>query len=194
VDIKEILYTEIDKIGGKDVIRTQLSNDISDSKQIINTLLNKCSVLLNKEDHQIEDEFAMFGEALLHFLLTMAMIPAERKIVVDNIDIDILIPNSKNLKTDNEKALIIYFLKNKKEDINDTIRKISEIQNNKNNIWLVSSKDIQSKQNTFIVSSSSSSLSVYDDYAERPIYPFSEILIKINEFLKNINYTGLKIL
>jgi len=124
----------------------------------------------------------------------MAMIPAERKIVVDNIDIDILIPNSKNLKTDNEKALIIYFLKNKKEDINDTIRKISEIQNNKNNIWLVSSKDIQSKHNTFIVSSSSSSLSVYDDYAERPIYPFSEILIKINEFLKNINYTGLKIL
>jgi len=197
VDIKEILYTEIDKIGGKDVIRTQLSTDISNSKQIINTLLNKCSVLLNKEDDQIEDEFAMFGEALLHFLLTMAMIPAERKIVVDNIDIDILIPNSKNLKTDNEKALIIYFLKNKKENINDTIRKLSEIQKNKNNIWLVSSKDIESNHNTFVVSSSSSSsssLSVNDDYPERPIYPFSEILIKINDFLKNINYTGLKIL
>jgi len=192
VDIKEILYTEIDKIGGKDVIRTQLSNDISNSKQIINTLLNKCSVSLNKEGDQIEDEYVLLGEALLHFILTMAMIPAERKIVVDNIDIDILIPNSKNLKTDNEKALVIYFLKNKKENINDTIRKISKIQNNKNNIWLVSSKDIESKHNTFIVSSSS--LSVYDDYAERPIYPFSEILIKINEFLKNINYTGLKIL
>ena len=146
---------------------------------------------LNK-DNQTEDEYAMFGEALLHFLLTMAMIPAERKIVVDNIDIDILIPNSKNLKTDNEKALIIHFLKNKKENINDTIRKISEIQKNKNNIWLVSSKDIESNHNTFIVSSSS--LSVNDDCAERPIYPFSEILIKINEFLKNINYTGLKIL
>ena len=193
MDIKEILYTEIDKIGGKDVIRTQLSNDISNSKQIINTLLNKCSVSLNKEGDQIEDEYVLLGEALLHFLLTMAMIPAERKIVVDNIDIDILIPNSKNLKTDNEKALVIYFLKNKKENINDTIRKISEIQNNKNNIWLVSSKDIESNHNTFIVSSSSS-LSVNDYHAEKPIYPFSEILIKINEFLKNINYTGLKIL
>ena len=32
------------------------------------------------------------------------MIPAERKIVIDNIDIDILIPNSKNLKTDKEKS------------------------------------------------------------------------------------------
>ena len=123
MDIKEILYTEIDKIGGKDVIRTQLSNDISNSKQIINTLLNKCSVSLNKEGDQIEDEYVLLGEALLHFILTMAMIPAERKIVVDNIDIDILIPNSKNLKTDNEKALVIYFLKNKKENINDTYKK-----------------------------------------------------------------------
>ena len=49
MDIKEILYAEIDKIGGKDVIRTQLSTDISNSKQIINTLLNKCSVSLNKD-------------------------------------------------------------------------------------------------------------------------------------------------
>ena len=44
MDIKEILYAEIDKIGGKDDIRTQLSNDISNSKQIINALLDKCSV------------------------------------------------------------------------------------------------------------------------------------------------------
>jgi hypothetical protein len=192
VDIKEILYSEIDKIGGKNIIRTQLSTDISNSKHIINTLLDKCSVLLNK-DNQIEDEFVLFAESLLHLLLTMAMIPAERKIVVDNIDIDILIPNIKNLKTDNEKALVIYFLKNRKENINDTLIKISKIQKDKNNIWLVSSKDIKPNHNTFIISSSSS-LSVTDDYSERPIYPFSEILIKINEFLKNINYTGLKIL
>jgi hypothetical protein len=188
VEIKEVLYAEIDNIGGKDVIRAQLSTDISNSKYIINTLLDKCAVSLNK-DNQIEDEFVLFSEALLHFLLTMAMIPAERKIVVDNIDIDILIPNSKNLKTDNEKALMIHFLKNKNEKVNDNIKKMSFVQKNKNNIWLVSSEDIESNHNTFIVTSS---LSV-NDYAERPIYPFCEILIKIDEFLKNINYTGLKI-
>jgi hypothetical protein len=131
----------------------------------------------------------MFGEALLHFLLTMAMIPAERKIVVDNVDIDILIPNSKNLKTDNEKALMIHFLKDKKENIDDTIRKISLVQKNKNNIWFVSSKGIESNHRTFVVSPSFS----LNDHVKRPIYPFSEILIRIDEFLKNINYTGLKI-
>jgi hypothetical protein len=192
VDIKEILYSEIDNIGGKDVIRGQLSTDISNSKHIINTLLDKCSFLLNKDNQVEEDEFVMFGEALLHLLLTMAMIPAERKIVVDNVNIDILIPNTKNLKTDNEKALMIHFLKDKNENINDTIKRISDIQKNKNNIWFVSSKNIKSGHDTFMVSPDS--LFVYNnDYAERRIYPFSEILIKIDEFLKNINYNGLKI-
>ena len=192
MDIKEILYSEIDNIGGKDVIRGQLSTDISNSKHIINTLLDKCSFLLNKDNQVEEDEFVMFGEALLHLLLTMAMIPAERKIVVDNVNIDILIPNTKNLKTDNEKALMIHFLKDKNENINDTIKRISDIQKNKNNIWFVSSKNIKSGHDTFMVSPDS--LFVYNnDYAERRIYPFSEILIKIDEFLKNINYNGLKI-
>jgi hypothetical protein len=187
VDIKEILYAEIDKIG-KDVIRTQLSNDISNSQHIINTLLNKCSLFFNSEN-QIEDEDVLFGEALLHFLLTMAMIPAERKIVIDNIDIDILIPNVKNLKANNEKAIMIHFLKNKNENLTDTIRKLAHIQKNKNNIWLVSSKDTRLNYDNFIVSSSLSD----SNHSERPIYPFSQILIRIDEFLKSINYTGLKI-
>jgi hypothetical protein len=190
VDIKEILYTEIDNIGGKDAIRTKLSKDISNSKSIINTLLEKCSFLLNK-DNSIEDEFVLFGESLLHFLLTMAMLPAERKIVVDNIDIHILIPNIRNLKLDNDKAILIHFVKDIHENLSDTITKISTIQKNKNNIWLVSSKVLNSNLNTFIISHPSL-MPVYD-HDERSIYPFSEILVKIDEFLKKINYTGLKI-
>ncbi|MDP8906275.1 MAG: hypothetical protein M3M88_02000, partial [Thermoproteota archaeon] len=96
MDIKEILYNEIDNVG-KNHIRILLSNNVYNSKTIIDSLFNKCSVLLNK-DNLFEDEFTLFAEALLHFVLTMSMIPAERKINVDGIDIDILVPNSKNLK------------------------------------------------------------------------------------------------
>jgi hypothetical protein len=191
VDIKEILYTEIDKIGGKDTIRSKLSKDISNSKSIINNLLDKCSVLLNKDNH-IEDDYVLFSEALLHFLLTMAMIPAERKIVIDNIDIHILIPNIKNLKSDNDKAIMIHFVKDRNENLCDIIRKMSTIQKNKNNIWIVSSKDLNSNLDTFIVSHPSL-MPVYDN-DKRSIYPFSEILVKIDEFLKSINYSGLKML
>jgi hypothetical protein len=188
VDIKEILYTEIDNVG-KNHIRFLLSNDVYNSKTIINSLFNKCSVLLNK-DNPFEDEFALFAEALLHFVLTVSMIPAERKINVDGIDIDILVPNAKNLKNNSDKAIIIHFHKYKKENMDETINNLSKIQKKPNNIWIVSSNKINLNVNTFIVSPV--------PYAEKNnkglIYPFSDILIKINEFLKNINYSGLKII
>ena len=131
----------------------------------------------------------LFAEALLHFVLTMSMIPAERKISVDDVAVDILIPNSKNLKTDNDKAIIIHFFKDKDENIDETIAKLSQIQKNKNNIWIVSSKEINLNINSFIVSQ----FLLTKNYDNKFNYPFSEILIKIDEFLKNINYSGLKI-
>ena len=54
----------------------------------------------------------LFAEALLHFVLTMSMIPAEPKNKRKcNIAIDVLVPNSKNLKADSDKAIIIHFFK-----------------------------------------------------------------------------------
>ncbi len=188
MDIKEILYNEIDNMG-KNHIRLLLSNNVYNSKTIINSLLNKCSVSLNK-DNLSDDEFALFAEALLHFVLTISMIPAERKINVDGIDIDILVPNSKNLKDNNDKAIIIQFHKNKNENMEEMINNLSKIQKKLENIWIVSSKNININVNTFIVSPFLHN----DNYNNGFIYPFSEILIKIDEFLKNINYSGLKII
>ena len=188
MDIKEILYNEIDNMG-KNYIRILLSNDVYNSKTIIDSLLNKCSVLLNK-DNLFEDEFALFAEALLHFVLTMSMIPAERKINVDGIDIDILVPNSKNLEDNNDKAIIIHFHKYKKENMEETINNLSKIQKKLNNIWIVTSNNINLNVNTFIISP----LLHADKDNKGFTYPFSEILIKIDEFLKNINHSGLKII
>ena len=119
MEIKEILYDEIDKVG-KNHIRTLLTNHISNSKTIIDLLLNNCSNLINK-DNIDEDESVCISEALLHFILTMSMIPAERKISIDDIPVDVLVPNSKNLKMDNNNAIIIHFLKDRKENIDESI-------------------------------------------------------------------------
>jgi hypothetical protein len=206
VEIKDILYDEIDKIG-KNHIRTLLTNDISNSKSIIDLILNNCSNLINK-DNIYEDEFLSFSEALLHFMLTMSMIPAERKISVDDIPVDVLVPNSKNLKMDNDNAIIIHFLKDRNENINEIITKLSSIQKNTNNIWIVSSSSPSSPSfllnnifldiHTFVVTSSLSistttTTNNNQQDSSRFIYPFSEIIIKIDEFLKKINYSGLKI-
>jgi hypothetical protein len=188
VEIKEILYAEINKIG-KNHIRTLLSDDISNSKTVISLLLNNCTNLLNK-NNPLEDELILFAEALLHFVLTVSMIPAERKISVGDVAIDVLVPNSKNLKADNDKAILIHFFKDKDENIDESISKLSRIQKNTNNIWIVSSKKIKNLNlNTFIISQYYSNNDVIKNFN----YPFSVILIKIDEFLKNINYSGLKI-
>jgi hypothetical protein len=206
VEIKEILYEEIDKIG-KNHIRTLLTNDISNSRTIIDLILNNSSNLINK-DSIYEDEFVSFSEALLHFILTMSMIPAERKISIDDTPVDILVPNSKYLKMNNDNAIIIHFIKDKNENINETIAKLSSIQKNTNNIWIVSSSSPSSPSfllnnifldiHTFVVSSSLSistttTTNNNQQDSSRFIYPFSEIIIKIDEFLKKINYSGLKI-
>jgi hypothetical protein len=205
VEIKEILYDEIDKIG-KNHIRTLLTNDISNSRTIIDLVLNNCSNLINK-DSIYEDEFVSFSEALLHFILTMSMIPAERKISIDDTPVDILVPNSKNLKMNNDNAIIIHFIKDRNENINETIAKLSSIQKNTNNIWIVSSSssllnNIDLDIHTFIVTPSLSIPTAItttinnnhqDSSSSRYIFHFSEILIRIDEFLKKINYSGLKI-
>jgi hypothetical protein len=200
VEIKEILYDEIDKVG-KNHIRTLLTNDISNSKTIIDSLLNNCSNLLDK-NNAYEDEFVCFSEALLHFILTMSMIPAERKITIDDIPVDVLVPNSKNLKIDNDNAIIIHFLKDRHANIDETITKLYSIQKNTHNIWLVFSslssshlpKNIDLDIHAFVVypylSNTTNNNQQHDN---RFIFPFSEILIKIDEFLKKINYSGLKI-
>ena len=188
MEIKEILYAEIDKMG-KNHIRSLLSEDISNSKTVISLLLNNCTNLLN-ENNPVEDELVLFAEALLHFVLTVSMIPAERKVSVDDVAIDVLVPNSKNLKADSDKAVTIHFFKDKAEDIDEAIAKLSKVQKNTNNIWVVSSKKIKNLNlNTFIASPYYSN----NDSDKNPDYPFSVILIKIDEFLKNINYSGLKI-
>jgi hypothetical protein len=120
----------------------------------------------------------------------MSMIPAERKINVEGIDIDILVPNSKNLKDNNDKAIIIHFHKYRKENMGETINNLSKIQKKLNNIWIVTSYNINLNVNTFMVSP----LLHADKNNKGFTYPFSEILIKIDEFLKNINYSGLKII
>jgi hypothetical protein len=141
----------------------------------------------------------------------MSMIPAERKISIDDTPVDILVPNSKNLKMNNDNAIIIHFIKDRNENINETIAKLSSIQKNTNNIWIVCSSlssssssllnNIDLDIHTFVVTPSLSIPTTIttttnnnnEQDSGRFIFHFSEILIKIDEFLKKINYSGLKI-
>jgi hypothetical protein len=183
LDVKIILYDALDRMD-KDNIRTLLNKDIQYSKSIINSVFKNCQSKLNA-GWDI-DNYINFGEALLHFLLTVTMIPSERKITINDLEVSIIIPILKNLKSNNN-ALLIKFLDSKNNDYEDIINKLSLIQPNKKNIWLVTTSILKTEINNFVIS--------MEDFNENNcLFKFNQIIVKIDQFLKDINYTGLKIL
>ena len=132
--------------------------------EIIDDVLENCYdkvISMGKK----EESLAILSTGLLHYLLTNALIPSQRKIKHDGIEIDIVIPNLKTLEIDVNKTLIIYIPKT--NDINIIEQKIEElekIQPISNNIWLVLSKKLDLQNKTYLVEKKNASFSkiIYD--------------------------------
>jgi hypothetical protein len=106
-----------------------------------------------------EENLAILSTGLLHYLLTNALIPSQRKIEYKGVEIDIVIPNLKTLDTDQKKTIIIYIPKTMNVDIiKQKLGNLKKIQLN-NNIWLVLSKKLDFQNKTYIVEKKNSSFS-----------------------------------
>ncbi|MBS3921646.1 MAG: hypothetical protein KGZ37_00680 [Nitrosarchaeum sp.] len=119
--------------------------------ELINDVLESCFDKVISIGEK-EESLAIFATGLLHYLLTNALIPSQRKIEHKGIEIDIVIPNLKTLENDPNKALIIYIPKTM--DINTIKQKLDslkKIQPNNKNIWLVLSKKLDFQDNTYII-------------------------------------------
>lgn len=157
--IKDFLF---DYIKSKE--RIQVLTSQSKFTEII------CDVLENCYDKVItmgrkEESLAILSTGLLHYLLTNAMIPSQRKIKHSGIEIDLVIPNLKTLEIDPKKTLIIYIPKT--NDIDTIERKLEElkkIQPVNGNIWLVLSKKLNFQNKTYVIKKKNTSFSkiIYD--------------------------------
>lgn len=236
MDIKEMLYDTLDQIG-KEKIHTELNKDHSVSKKIILNILQH--VLFRFKDSEVkhpdyfeyndknregkkkkEDEFIVLCEALLHFLLTASGYPSQRKIIFNNQEIDIVIPDLRTLKSKPNNSLIIKFYKGHcpLEDL----KNIEIIQPHTNNIWIVSTIPIPPKYTNYVLYRNSDSeknnilYPVNDNLTEKgininafqnvgpnkdkdgtfsselDIKDFSNILIDIYSFLKETNNKSFK--
>ena len=129
-----------------------------------------CDVLENCYDKVItmgekEESLAILSTGLLHYLLTNAMIPSQRKIKYNGIEIDIVIPNLKTLEIDPKKTLIIYIPKtNNINTIEQKLEELKKIQPINDNIWLVLSKKVDFQNKTYVVKKKNTSFSkiIYD--------------------------------
>jgi hypothetical protein len=174
-DVKDILYSVIDKIG-KEKIQIEVNSEIEISEKRCDEILEECKKLMGND--MSEDSLADLYEALLHFLLTASLLPSERKVNLKGIELDLVVPSLKMLKKDPNKALVIQIIRENEELAK--LERTKSIQPYEENIWLVSARKLDTYHKNY--------------YAGSSLFPYSRIIIDINAFLLRKGNRGLKLL
>jgi hypothetical protein len=173
--VVDILYSSIQEIG-RERIRMDIISDIASSKKYCKDIVTECK---NKLADNANDEIlGTLCEATLHFMLTVSLLPSERKVNVKGIDLDIVIPSVKSLDKQPEKTLVIQVIK-KDSDI-AKITQAESMQPNYTNIWIVSAKRLNTKYRNY--------------YLDSTDHPYYIIIENINAFLVDKGVRGLKLL
>lgn len=170
-DVKEVLYSVIESIGrGK--IRAEVSADADASKRYCEEITGRCVKALGT---QTDDEtLGTMCEALLHFMLTASLLPSERKVAVDGIEIDIVIPSVRSLTKDPSRALVIQVVK---DGTARRVREAERVQPDADNLWAISARTIDTG---------------HRNYALKGRYPL--IISDIRAFLQDKGVSSLKML
>jgi len=181
-EIGNILYPIISEIG-KEKIQSDIALDIGLSRQHIQMILAQC-------EKRIEDasdkSIGSLCEALLHFMLTTCTLPSVRKVRIDNIDIDIVIPNLHTLRKFPDKAIVIQISKDAKSIIKDQLKNVIKIQPKVKNLWVVSKKLILADYLNYIVESENNAL---PSLLKRN---FQDIILDIDTFLEQTKDTSFR--
>lgn len=187
MDLKNLLYSEIDRMGSSS-IKQKLLNKNENSKFIIEELLKNCMNSINNKALS-DSEWVSLAEALMHYLLTIMVIPSQRKITINGLEVGIMIPSARDIYKILEQVIIIQFCLTEDETIKNVIEKLNAIQPLQQNIWIVSfsSIDIPKPLRNYVISNSKT---IHSDN----VFPFSQIMIDIVEHVDRINYSGFKIL
>jgi len=175
--VKDALYQELTKLTEKKIQSEIFKNN---SSEIINEIISKCASKIQQIDGDSDENFGILAESLMHYLMTLSLIPSQRKVSVDNVDLDIVIPDLKLLRKSPGDCLIIFFPKTREiEKIN---QRISEIKNNisQENIWLVLHTNVPVTEKKYLIGTDNDS--------------FNNLLEDITKFLSKRKQSKFKIL
>lgn len=173
--VKDILYQELENITEKKILSELSKNN---SSKIISEIISKCYPKIQEISHDIDEDMGIFAESLMHYLLTLAIIPSQRKISSKEIEIDIVIPDLRTLESNSNDSLIIVFPKSKNKNlVEKRINELEKIHNVKENIWLVLHEGLGFKNKTYLITNS-----------------LNKILDDINEFYSSRKQNKFKIM
>ena len=142
--IKEYVFEQIKKSEQK--FQELFSQERMDT--IIGNILDSCYDKAAEENK--EENVGVLATGIMHYMLTNAMITSQRKVEFNGIQIDIVIPDLKTLEKDPKKSLIICIPKTlDRKKIKEKIEELGKVQPEKQNIWLITSKDLGFENKTF---------------------------------------------
>ena len=226
MSVKDDLYSILNDFG-KETLQIEFQNNINSSIPKIQEILSKTIERKYKQKYSNtnqnynynEKPLSLLCEAFLHFLLTATSLPSQRKVMLKDIEIDLVIPDLKYLNKDPNKSLIIKF--DRGTSIKHYIDKLhNTISINKENLWIISVNPLNidyrnyviyknnkdEDQNIFIDNYNTDKISnkrneksnriINNNNMQKfnsNVIPFFNILVDIDKFLKDINHKGLKL-
>ncbi|MGQ0605600.1 MAG: hypothetical protein ACT4OD_01420 [Candidatus Nitrosotenuis sp.] len=157
--IKDRLYQTIELISESKINHEIIQNNASNAiRQIL--LESKIETL---EGNSTEN-YETFAESLMHYILTNALIPSQRKLSINQIDIDIVIPDIKTLGLSKKDALVLLFPKTDNlSTIQTRLQNIHTIQPIKENIWLVQKSNLGLPYKTYEIDNECTFVNIIDD-------------------------------
>lgn len=158
--IKNILYEEIRRITDTKI---QAAISAGNKSKIVQEILQNCFKKISEID-DIPENFVVCAESLTHYVFTNTLIPSQRKIKLDGIYIDVVIPDSKTLAESPDESLVLYFVKTDNDKAIAHLAKLQKIQPKKDNIWIISKSFVQTQFRTYDVTTDFSAM--FDDIDE----------------------------
>ena len=144
--IKDALYAKIDAIGQEQIHQLLLNSKFSELFEKIYE-----PVIHSLQDIDEYEKYGTLAESLTHYLFTEMLIPSQRKITFENIELDMIIPNIAELQKDSQNTIVIFFVKTSDiEEIKQKIQNIKKLQNDDAKIWIISKDHMEIPQSTYI--------------------------------------------
>ena len=132
--IKENFYEWVKNFGEESLVK-ELRQD---SRKIISKLINELNSKFIKLKISNDEKKGVLITVMMHYFLTTLLLPSQRKIAHNGIEIDIVVPNLKKLKEESKHALIIDIPTNHTQaHLEKRLKDLQRIQPLKENIWFL---------------------------------------------------------
>ena len=145
--IKDALYTKVNDIGQKRIHQLLSNGEFLELfEKIYEPVIDSIEGIDEYEKH------GTLAESLTHYLFTEMLIPSQRKITFENIELDMIIPNTTELQKDSHNTIVILFVKTSNiEHVKQKIQNIQKIQKYDLNIWVISKDNLKIPQSVYIM-------------------------------------------